>query len=89
MNEAELAAWKATWKKFEPVTHQCHDCGADVVQTSSEVPPWAMYGPGWLCAECKARRDAEAMRRSHEAGRKTAAEVAQWEANDAWERGDN
>jgi len=86
---AANAARRATWKKFEPVTHQCADCGADVVQTDEEVPPWVMYGPGWLCPECKAKHGAEALRRSHEAGRKTAAEIARSEANDRWERGEN
>jgi hypothetical protein len=89
MNEQEFAAWKATWKTFEPITHKCAGCGADVVQTDSELPPWVMYGPGWLCAGCKAKHDAEALRRSREAGRKAAEEIARSEANDAWERGEN
>jgi hypothetical protein len=89
MNEQELAAWMATWEKFEPVTHKCVRCGADVVQTGPELPPNVLFGPGWLCPECKAKRGAEALRRSHEAGRRTAAELALWEARDAWERGEN
>lgn len=86
---AAFEARRATWKKFEPVTHKCADCGADVVQTDSELPPWVMYGPGWLCAGCKAKHDAEALRRSHEAGRRAAERLARWEARDAWERGEN
>ena len=88
MNEAELAAWKATWKKFQPVTHKCADCGTDVVQTDSDIPPWVMYGPGWLCTECKAKRDADTMRQQHAAGKAARAAEAAFEANDAWERGE-
>ena len=86
---AALEARRATWTKFEPITHKCADCGTDVVQTNSDVPPEVMYGPGWLCVECKAKHGAEAIRRSHEAGRKTAAAIAASEANDRWERGED
>ena len=89
MNEAELAAWKATWKKFEPITHKCAGCGADVVQTDSEIPPYTLSTGKWLCPECKAKHDAEAMRRSHEAGRRAAEQIALSEARDAWERGES
>ena len=88
MNEEEVKAWKATWKTFEPVTHKCADCGTDVVQTDSEVPPWAMYGPGWLCTDCKAKRDAASEAKMHERGRQSRAELRRWEANDRWERGE-
>ena len=85
MNAAELEAWKATWIKFEPITHQCPDCGADVIQRDNDIPPYVMYGPGWLCTDCKARRDVASEAKMHATGKASRAETARWEANDRWE----
>ena len=70
-----------------PIRHECIDCGAEVLQHDSEVPPWAMFGPGWLCHDCKAKRDAAYFANADRARRQQDAEIARSEANDRWEEG--
>jgi hypothetical protein len=86
---ARFEAQRATWKAFEPITHKCARCGADVVQTDSEIPPYTLSAGEWLCPACDAARRTANVQRSHEAGRRSAAEIARSEANDRWERGDD
>jgi hypothetical protein len=70
-----------------PIAHLCIVCGAEVLQHDGEVPPWVLWGPGWLCAACKAAHDAERETARHREGRQMRGETRRWEANDRWEEG--
>jgi DNA-directed RNA polymerase subunit RPC12/RpoP len=88
-SRARVDALIAARPAFEPVTHQCARCGADVVQSDSEIPPHTLSTSEWLCRDCEAKRVAERKQQMDKDARRVREESARREANDAWERGEN